>query len=256
MRRRESWRHSDPANGIQSGPAERLQPLGRGVKKRASNVDVGGLPLGGPLRNLLIQRDLRQIPLGLQESDAIRPLVHRSSDSVMGEGCIQNDTSSSLKSSFRYDMQTLGDRLKQAMRAAGISSQAELSRQANLRPNTITRWIHGTTESPRPNDIGVVCRLLSVRPEWLLLGEDPMQADVVMETPASYRAEPLDAELLTAILAAIQEGLEARKVKLPPKVFGTLVATIYEAALQETALREDLSSRIQPFIRLALAGAG
>ena len=75
------------------------------------------------------------------------------------------------------------------MRAAGIRSQAELSRKANLRPNTITRWIHGTTESPRPNDIGVVCRLLRVRPEWLSLGEGPMQADVVMETPAPYSAD-------------------------------------------------------------------
>lgn len=83
-----------------------------------------------------------------------------------------------------------------------------------------------------------------------------MRPQVAAETPIPYRSEALDAELLAAILTAIQEGLEARKVRLPPKVFGTLVATIYEAALREAALRQDLSSRIQPFIRLALAGAG
>ncbi len=57
------------------------------------------------------------------------------------------------------------------MKAAGISSMAELSRKANIRPNTLTNWRAGRTSSPRKNDMAAVAAALGVQSGWLETGE-------------------------------------------------------------------------------------
>ena len=84
-----------------------------------------------------------------------------------------------------------------------------------------------------------------------------MHADVAMDIPVPYRAEAIDAELLAAILATIQEAFAAKQKRLPPHVFAALCVEAYQEAQRNPGLRGDaLVERLQPFIRLALAGAG
>lgn len=130
-----------------------------------------------------------------------------------------------------------------------------IRRGAPSRP-TIYRIQTDPTYVPEGYTIQRLADVLGVSFEWLANGQGPMSLNGVAEESIPYRAEALDAELLRAILETVAQGLESKGVKLPPKVFSTLIVSIYEAALQEKGMREELSSRIQPFIRLALAGAG
>ena len=92
------------------------------------------------------------------------------------------------------------------MKAEGIN-MAELARRAQLRPNTLTNWKSGKTQSPRKNDIASVSSALGVRPEWLLLGVTPMRLERVAETTAGYRAEANLSPAKRIILRALEADL-------------------------------------------------
>lgn len=149
-------------------------------------------------------------------------------------------------------MKTLGDRLKEAMALAGVPSQAELSRLARLRPNTITRWIHGTTASPRENDLGVVCSVLKVRPEWLLFGVEPMKEDSAEKSAGRKLSELPDATLLGQCYTVVLETLEQRGTARPPAAkIGAVIAEVYGLCQREG--KQPTQDLVAPFLRVLLA---
>jgi transcriptional regulator with XRE-family HTH domain len=61
-------------------------------------------------------------------------------------------------------------RLKAAMEAQGIGSQAELARRIGVAPSQITHWKKGD-HAPRGPEVIRLARVLDVTPEWLM-GEE------------------------------------------------------------------------------------
>jgi transcriptional regulator with XRE-family HTH domain len=152
-------------------------------------------------------------------------------------------------------MTSLWDRVEQGMREAGIN-QSELCRRAHLRPNTVSNWKSGKTLQPRKNDMESVGRVINRNAGWLLTGEGPMRFEGVAETLNSYRQDAIDPEMLGLVLSVLDPWHRAQPKPLPPKVYGTLILTLCEAIMREPEMQHDLPNRIQPFLRLVLAGAG
>lgn len=83
-------------------------------------------------------------------------------------------------------MNTLAKRLRYARERIGLS-QSELARRASVRPQTV-QFIEGGRVR-RPGSLVELAKALSVRPEWLLLGEGPMEAGM-REPSSAYQSEP------------------------------------------------------------------
>jgi transcriptional regulator with XRE-family HTH domain len=110
-------------------------------------------------------------------------------------------------------MTTLWVRLEEALAKRGWKP-ADLARNAQLRPNTLTNWKSGATKNPRKNDIESVARALQIRVEWLKTGTGAMEAgplDNLTEEDFRGAKEPAVAyaavgggktETMSAILAA------------------------------------------------------
>ena len=75
-----------------------------------------------------------------------------------------------------------------------------------------------------------------------------------VERRINAKTEKLQSEI---VIATIQEAFAAKQKRLPPQVFATLCVEAYHEAQRNPGLRgAALVERLQPFIRLALAGAG
>ena len=155
-------------------------------------------------------------------------------------------------------MPNIPSRLKAVREAAGLT-QDELARKIGSGRVSISRWETGQIE-PSRHVLASIGYATGYSPEWLLTGLGPKRHEGAAETSIPYRAEALDAELLAGILEVIQEYLAPRKRWIPPKVYASVVLTLYQTLAQEIqrapAAPGELHSRILPFIRVALAGLG
>lgn len=88
-------------------------------------------------------------------------------------------------------MNTLAKRLRYARERIGLS-QSELARRAGIRPQAV-QFIEGGRVR-RPGSLVELARALSVQPEWLLLGEGPMEAGVREPLGAYENEAALSAE--------------------------------------------------------------
>jgi len=79
-------------------------------------------------------------------------------------------------------MNTLAKRLRYARERMGLS-QSELARRVGLRPQAIQFIESGHVR--RPRSIVEIAKVLAVNPEWLLLGEGPVEVGV-QEAHANY----------------------------------------------------------------------
>lgn len=67
---------------------------------------------------------------------------------------------------------SLGIRLRQARKRAGMTQQEIGSKIRNLTGQAIARWESGHTH-PDPEDLGVFCRITGANLFWLVYGEEP-----------------------------------------------------------------------------------
>ena len=88
-------------------------------------------------------------------------------------------------------MSTLATRLRRARKAiVPKMSQTNLAHLAGVTQPTISDLEKGVSKEMDASTLIGICRALNVRPDWLLLGEEPMRdfADDVVEIVSLFRA--------------------------------------------------------------------
>lgn len=93
-------------------------------------------------------------------------------------------------------METVGSRLRDARRRRGWSQQ-RLADEAGLGHATVERCERGEA-MPRLRHLEATAKALRVRPEWLLVGREPMVAheDLCLEAQAGSSDSPFPALLI------------------------------------------------------------
>jgi len=94
-----------------------------------------------------------------------------------------------------------GERLHDAMLAAGIESGAELARRCGVTLAVVTGWLASDGESVSGRQLMVLRRVLRVRSSWLMDGEQPLSR---RSSDSQEEAEAL----------ALLQSLDARKRRL------------------------------------------
>lgn len=84
-------------------------------------------------------------------------------------------------------METIGNRIA-AARASKGWSQKQLAAALGCAPEQVSMWEAGR-RTPRPKAVALLAATLGRTYDWLLLGVNPRQADVVMEPPGTYSAD-------------------------------------------------------------------
>lgn len=93
-------------------------------------------------------------------------------------------------------MNTLADRLREAMAASGIS-QAELARACGVKPPSVNGWLSQKAKFLRGENLLKAANALGVRSSWLADGLGPMAQDVV--SPALPAAATQHSAALTTL---------------------------------------------------------
>lgn len=88
------------------------------------------------------------------------------------------------------------DRLKLAMSDAGDMSQSELARALKVKPQSVQKWVAGTT-TPLNKRIDQISRILGCSPGWLATGTGEYKLhgiNEIRQTQASYlsSSEPVE----------------------------------------------------------------
>lgn len=90
-------------------------------------------------------------------------------------------------------MNTLSERLAYALQDAGMT-QADLGRAVGVSRSAISQILAQQCKGMKPEHLIRACRVLRVRPEWLVLGEDPMRPMIVSQQDrllwSAYQALP------------------------------------------------------------------
>lgn len=77
-------------------------------------------------------------------------------------------------------MKTWNDRLARAVAESDYRPQ-QIAKELNVSPPTVAAWIGAASIRPAKNITGEnllqVCRLLGIRPEWLMFEEGPMRPE-------------------------------------------------------------------------------
>lgn len=64
------------------------------------------------------------------------------------------------------------DRLATAVKRATDGNQSKLARRLGVSRSAVSQWLSGQTEPSATNAL-LLARMAGVRPEWLVLGEEP-----------------------------------------------------------------------------------
>ena len=151
-------------------------------------------------------------------------------------------------------MNTIADRLALALEQTELTVADAIRRGGPSRPS-IYRIQNDPSYSPEDYTLQRLAQSLDISFEWLKTGLGPMCLGGVAETTIPYRGmPPLDLARLAEVVQVLHQHLGAR---LPSKAFGALCAEAYlESILNPDLQQEALIERLQPLIRMALAGAG
>jgi transcriptional regulator with XRE-family HTH domain len=84
-------------------------------------------------------------------------------------------------------MSTLAERINQRMNDLKLT-QAELARQAKVKPPSVAQWRNGHTKTLSGDVLLRTATVLSCFPQWLATGVGPMQANLY-EPPGQTRTE-------------------------------------------------------------------
>lgn len=94
---------------------------------------------------------------------------------------------------------TLAERIRERLNALGMSD-AELARQAKVKPPSVFAWLSGETKSIKGDNLLRAAAALKVTPDWLAYGVGRKLLD---ERPAQIASEPAtyygDATIVEAV---------------------------------------------------------
>lgn len=118
------------------------------------------------------------------------------------------------------DPAAFAERIRMAMSARGIDSEAELARRTGESRQTINRWLNGHAHTMRAPSFMRVCIALNVNGVWLALGQSNMSRAISMSPDESrlvelFRAAPPSQQ--QAVLALLESVLPLRT---PPQDLG------------------------------------
>ena len=111
-------------------------------------------------------------------------------------------------------MSTLAERIRGAREAAGIRYKSELARRVGVSSPTVTDWESGEINELKADNLFALCKVLNVRPEWLLSGRLPMhpqspdRALEAVREPQSVYAAGLDPRIAgkVPLISWVQAG--------------------------------------------------
>lgn len=117
--------------------------------------------------------------------------------------------------------------LRLLMESAGHNPRS-LSLKAGLNATAVRDMLEGRTRYPRYDTVEALAAALETTPSGLMGGPLNLNQDNKLE------ADPdTDIDLLTEIIARLQEVADEHKKKLPPHDFAAMVATIYRQVKQD-----------------------
>ena len=100
-------------------------------------------------------------------------------------------------------MNTLSERLKQAMEEAG-AKQIDIARAAGIKPPSVADWLTGRTKNIRGANLVSVARFLNVSEAWLADGKLPKERELDSDWPFASIAK----ERYNALTPAQRHGIE------------------------------------------------
>jgi transcriptional regulator with XRE-family HTH domain len=122
------------------------------------------------------------------------------------------------------------------------SNPRRLSLEAGLNPTAVRDMLEGRTKFPRYDTAVALSAALGTTPA-LLMGS----RDILQETGENNAPAGQDIDLLTEIIARLQEVIEEHKSNLSPRNFAAMATTIYRR-LQAADATERTQDNIQPKI--------
>ena len=131
--------------------------------------------------------------------------------------------------------------LRSLMESRGLNPRS-LSLKAGLNPTAVRDMIEGRSRFPRYDTAQSLAEALDTTPAQLMSG-----GNIGNEPAATNKGLGEDLELLTEIIARLQEVTEELDRKVAPRDFAAMTATIYRR-MQETEQGKPKVSSIKPQI--------
>jgi transcriptional regulator with XRE-family HTH domain len=138
-------------------------------------------------------------------------------------------------------------RLREVIDAYGSASG--LAKAIERSEGAVRKWLRGESE-PNVTDLRSLCEQTGTPIEWLVTGRGQREAPpagVRDTSPPPYQnapREPLNAQLLEAILLAVQEELRSAAVDLPLPKQSMLVVTLYELCHERKEVDREAVARL------------
>lgn len=144
----------------------------------------------------------------------------------------------------------MGQRIAKARGAKGWT-QADLAKAINKKPQQVSAWERDEGQ-PRAGNLSPLADALDVRPEWLVLGQEPRKAEIAAEQAAVYSHDLFDTQLLGACINALIDELTRRGANRPsPEKLGAIVNEIYLQCEREK--KQPTPDLVAPFVRILMA---
>jgi transcriptional regulator with XRE-family HTH domain len=108
----------------------------------------------------------------------------------------------------------------------GNIHQKRFAEMLDVHVNTLGRWERGE-QCPNQQDI---CKILQIRPsinpEWILTGEGPMERTA--DPKPANSAKPVNLSLLKDVIAAVEDHLASKGLKLVSEKKAELITVLYD----------------------------
>ncbi len=138
-------------------------------------------------------------------------------------------------------------RLRSLMEANDFNPRS-LSLKAGLNPTAVRDMLEGRVKYPRYDTVESLAKALNITPARLMSGETAgIKPQKTSGGAASLDDEDLN--LLTEIIARLQETAEEYRHALKPKDFAAMVTTIYRQVKPDQKQAKKDSASLQPRIK-------
>lgn len=129
----------------------------------------------------------------------------------------------------------IGKRIREARTDRGLT-QTAVAQVLGISRAAISQWESGSSKGLKPENLLRLCRLLNLRPDWVVFGEGAMNAGP--SDAGGYHA-------LAAIVSGVERLLDEENLVLPADKKGELVALLYQAYVEQGDLPDLASIREQ-----------
>jgi transcriptional regulator with XRE-family HTH domain len=126
--------------------------------------------------------------------------------------------------------------LRELMEQKGFNPRS-LSLAAGLNATAVRDMLEGRTQSPRYDTARALANALETTPA-ILMGDD----DVAAEVARKGRKFGENLELFTEIISRLVEVIENDKLRVPPRKFAALTATLYRRVQNSDTPKKELGT--------------